>query len=1364
MLRRLIVLALLTLASFSGMPAIGQEVAIPPELESWRDWVLQDDAHRRCPFLATQPATERDSFRCAWPERLTLSLGAQGGTFTQRWQIYSQSWVRLPGSNEHWPQQVRVNGQPAALVARDGAPSLKLAPGSHVVSGRLSWSTRPEALPIDVRTAMIDLTLDGARVAQPERPDGSVWLGKRRSAEQPARMEIQVYRLLHDEVPARLVTLLQLQVSGEGREELLARVLPEGFTPLSLESVLAARLEPDGRLRVQVRPGSWQITLTARGANVATQVTRPQSDGLWARDEVWSFAGSDRLRVASAQGVEGIDPVQANVPEAWRRYPAFRMPEGATLTVTERGRGLENADDNRLTLFREIWLDFDHRALTAIDTITGDMRRQWRLEMNEPFRLENARSGADTLLVTRNPGGGGSGIEVRTPDLNLTAVARTLRSRGELPATGWDARFEQVSGVLHLPPGHRLLAAPGADSAPQAWLDRWGLWDLFGVLVVSVFAGWLAGRPVGVVAFVALLLTYQEAPETIWLWVNVLAAAAVARAAPEGRLRNFARVYRALAFGVLALVLLPFLWGQARLALHPQLEYSYASAVRGEPGVVVTGNRESRPAQAPAPMVALDESSAPPASEEERDAAISDSVRRGLNQAQAVRRYAPGTLLQTGPGVPAWHYQNYAYSWSGPVEPDQTVRFVYIGPIVLGLWRFLGIALVVALFAALLQTTGPAKWDGKWVRDALARGFRRREASAAVALLVLALGCGAGGADAAETPDPALLTELKNRLLRAPDCAPVCADITSARVSVRGDRLEVTLEISALATVAVPVPGANDRWQLDTVTLDGRSALAVGREGDGTLWVPVTPGVREVRLEGSLARAESIQLAFPTVPKHISVSSDGWDVTGLNEGRLLAGSLELVRRRSTADATTALETSSEFPPFVHVTRDFDLGLDWSVTTTVRRVAPQRAALNVQVPLVAGESVLSEGAEVREQGAERVALVGLERGQAQAQWSSGLARAETLELSMPANAARAETWTFVVSPQWNVEFAGVPAVLPTSLDQVWTYEFHPRPGEKLSLRITRPQRAEGGTLAIDAVEHSVWVGVRSRDVLLQFRYRSTQGGRHGLGLPPEARVTRVQLDGQAVQLRPNQGELSIGLLPGEHSVSIAWTEPLGATFRVTPSAVDLRTTASNVSTRIELPERRWPLFVSGSGVGPAVLYWAELVVFIVTAVLLGRWSQSPLRTHEWLLLGFGLSTLSWLVLAIVAAWLFAVRWRELWQGEVGRLQFNAVQLLLAVLTVIAVGSLVFSGIRQSLLASPDMGIAGPGSGGNGFAWFLDKTDSTLPRPQVFSAPMWSYRALMFAWALWIVLALLRWLRWTWRAWHTNGMWRGKKVVQ
>ena len=36
--------------------------------------------------------------------------GRHAGTFSQRWQVGAESWVRLPGSLEHWPQEVKVDG------------------------------------------------------------------------------------------------------------------------------------------------------------------------------------------------------------------------------------------------------------------------------------------------------------------------------------------------------------------------------------------------------------------------------------------------------------------------------------------------------------------------------------------------------------------------------------------------------------------------------------------------------------------------------------------------------------------------------------------------------------------------------------------------------------------------------------------------------------------------------------------------------------------------------------------------------------------------------------------------------------------------------------------------------------------------------------------------------------------------------------------------------------------------------------------------------------------------------------------------------------------------------------------------------
>ena len=241
---RMFVRAALAALVFCGSMNSQAQQAMPQSLRDWEGWVLRGEEFRRCPFLASanlQPGQPIDAgaFRCSWPERLSLNVDARGGSFTQRWQVYADSWVALPGDTEHWPRDVRVNGQPASVVAIDGVPNLRLAPGSYAVSGRFEWTARPEALPLPDTDGHHRSFVDGQRVAQPERPDGAVWLGKRRTAEQPAAMEVQVYRLVRDEIPAYLSRASASTWPATRARSCSARALPDGFTPLSLGGAIA---------------------------------------------------------------------------------------------------------------------------------------------------------------------------------------------------------------------------------------------------------------------------------------------------------------------------------------------------------------------------------------------------------------------------------------------------------------------------------------------------------------------------------------------------------------------------------------------------------------------------------------------------------------------------------------------------------------------------------------------------------------------------------------------------------------------------------------------------------------------------------------------------------------------------------------------------------------------------------------------------------------------------------------------------------------------------------------------------------------------------------------------------------------------
>ena len=1326
---------------------------LPSALEDWRGWVLAGEEYRQCPWFATPGAAPGNAgaYRCTWPGRLVLALDSKGGEFRQGWQVVAEGWVPLPGNAEQWPQDVMIDGRRGAIVAVGGVPHARLEAGEHQISGRFGWAARPESLAVPPDTGLIELTIDGRRVEAPPRTGGALFLGARTAGVQVASFAIEVHRLLSDGIPATLVTRLTLRATGGSREVLLGPVLPAGFVPTALDSPLPARVDPDGRLRVQLRAGEFTLDLAARATTDLAKLSRPKAGSLWPAEEIWSWASDDRLRVAALEGGESIDPARANVPQEWRQYPAARVLAETALSVSERSRGMAAADENQLTLARTLWLDFDHAGYTAVDQVSGTMRTGWRLDMAAPWVLGSATLDAEPLLVTRGGADALTGVELRAPQLSLRTIARSAGTQS-LPATGWTTRFESVSGMLNVPPGHRLVAALGVDSAPGAWLENWGLWSLFGVVIVAVFAGWTCGPAAGALAFVALLLTYQDSPQIIWLWANLLAALALARAAPEGKLRSFVERYRAVSFAVLALALVPFMWQQMRLAIHPQLDSD--SMYYGGP----------MPSAAPAapPRVAMEEAgtlqSAPVAATKSADAGVREAiVMTDRPYTSRAERYAPGTIVQAGPGIPSWQYRSYAYSWSGPVEPSQNARFVIAGPVVMSLWRVVGVLLLAAFFAWLLPGAGPRlqRLLPPRLRASFARG-----AAPSLALL-LAVGCiGAPPPAAAQLPDAQLLGELKARLTKPAACLPTCADVLAAQVQVDTSRLTLTLEASALARVALPVPAAPGAWLIDSVTVDGVASPALRRGAEETLWVPLPAGAHTLSISGRLASVDSLQLVFPWPPKRVAVSASGWDVSGIVDGRMPGGSLDFARRgeaRATAGETKAADSATaEFPPFVRVVRHFVIDVENRIETRVERLSPQRAAFSLPVPLVVGESVLSEALEVRD-GRSALAVFGA--GEGAVSWVSSLPRVDSLSLvAAPAEARFVEVWEFSVSPQWHAQFEGFAATLPEGLQGEWVYEFHPRPGESLAARFTRPAAIPGAALAIDSVVRTLSIGKRATDSELVVRYRATQGGRHVVKLPADARVLSVSVDGEPLALRPEKGELSIPVLPGEHTLAVQSSQAQGVAMLARPGVLDLGAPASNVVTTLALPADRWALYGAGAGVGPAFLYWGEIVAFLLTAWFVGRSGRSPLATHEWVLLGLGLSTLSWGVLALVALWLFAMQWRGGWAGEVARWRFNAVQLGLATLTFIAVSALLFSGIRDGLLSTPDMGVTGPGSHNGAFSWLVDRTSGELPRPVVLSLPLWVFKALVFAWAVWAAFAVLRWLRTAWHAWRTNGHWK------
>ncbi len=1317
---------------------------VPAELEGWQQWVLEGREYLECPFHFDRRATERGDYLCAWPGTLAIGVTQGGGDFAQQWTVEGdEQWIALPGGLEHWPDRVAANGRAVTVVARNNMPSVRLAPGSYEISGRFVWEERPGVLPLPPESGLLRLVVDGRVVERPELNGNGVFLGERKRDERTVdSVRSVVYRLIADDVPTRLVTRLQIDVSGSVREETFGPVLPDGFVPLSLNSQLPARLEADGRLRLQLRPGSWVVYLNARGPAVLDAVQAwPQGENLPA-DEIWSYQSNDRLRITAADGPPPVDPLQVGVPGGWETLPAFRVAAGETLAITERSRGVLAAS-NELALERTMWLDFGGEGFIVRDAITGAMRTDWRLDMASPYDLLAAAEYGENLLITKGGQEGRTGIEVRSTDVDLETLGKS-NTRGAMPATGWETRFAAVKAELNLPPGHKLLTASGVDKAHGSWLDNWKLLDFFLVLIITIAVWRLFTPTAGAVALFALVLSYQEPFAPTWLWLNLLVAIALLRVAPEGRLFQVVRGYQLLSAAALVIALVPFVANQLRIAIYPQLEpqynqyaiYDMVDEPLAHPGMVAT----------PASVDAGRESVAKLSPFE--DAALEEVVVYSNSMpARRFSRHAPNAIVQAGPGVPSWRWNSYRLRWSGPVDTGQEMRLVILPRWLVSFLRFVEVGLLL-LFAGLVA----AEITGRQWR--LPGGLMQGAARAASILMVCSVAWLASPVAEAQTPDPELLQELARRLAEPPECVPRCAEIVTADVRIETASVEVELGIHALEDVAIPLPGSAGGWRPMAVLVNGSADARVIRQADGTYRLRVAPGRQRVILSGPMPTADSVEIPFPTPARVVTVTSEGWAVAGVKDRRLLSGSLQLSRLQREGSEVVRWE-SSRFPVFATITREIALDLDWGVTTTVNRVAPAEGALTLEIPVVDGESILSGDFEV----SDGHVLVTMGPQQRSVSWSSNLPRQSPLSLRTPPDAPWKETWSVGVGNIWHASFDGVPeSNIEDRNDGARVAWFDPRAGEELVITASRPEAAAGTTLAFDSVSLDVDYGSRSSDASLVLHYRSTQGAQHVLRLPPEAEVTAVEIDGIEQTLRAQDAELTLPILPGEHLVEVSWRAPGGMSWRTLTPAVDLGAPASNIELAISRPVNRWLLGTTGPQLGPAVLYWPELVALILFAVILGRIGLSPLGTRHWLLLGLGFSTFSWSVLALVAVWLFACGLREkLGAGGLDWWRFNLVQLAIGGLTVIALLAIVTT-LPQGLLGTPDMHVTGHNSFGTELGWFADRSDSLLPVASAFTVPMWIYKALILGWALWLSFSLVRWLPWVWRCFSGDGFWR------
>ncbi|MCU7904714.1 MAG: hypothetical protein KZQ76_02460 [Candidatus Thiodiazotropha sp. (ex Epidulcina cf. delphinae)] len=1338
----------------------------PQPLKAWLPWVLWDHDDIDCPFLTTGQVR-----KCVWSSNLSIRLTDTTGEYAYTVTTFKEETVILPGSENHWPSQVLVDGNPAIITAtrdqssvqqasksenRPNPPGIRLLPGTHVINGRFGWNQLPDTLAIPTQAGIIDLTLNGRSIQHPVIKRGSLWLKEQgditRQQQPEERLSVRVFRLINDDQPLKSEVRIDLAVSGRQREMVIGKPLPEGFIPIRINSDLPARLDANGELRVQVRPGNWQVSVSARHPSPVNQLRLNQQQAPWPDQEVWSFQAQHHLRVVEIEGPKQIDPRQVKLPEKWNKLPAYTMGPQDSFKLNVIRRGNTEPEPDQLQLKRSIWLDFDGQGYTLQDRITGNMTHDWRLNVDSVLQLGRVVLHGAPQFITRLPGRDSTGVEVRRGEISLVADLRLQRKDQHLPANGWGRDFNRLSGELNLPPGWKLLAATGVDHVPQSWLQQWTLYDLFLVLIATIAITRLWHWQWGIAALLTLLITWHEpmAPQMIWLYL--LAMIAISRVAPAGsKAEKWIRGLRIAGYLALIVIVAPFIIHQARTGLHPQLERHSIS-----PQAFISSRPIPRQPQAPAAMD--DDEQRRKIMPSEADASYElysklpgSKVARFGRSRRTREQVDPSAVVQTGPGLPAWAWTKINLFWNGPVSADQRVGLYMLSPIQTSLLRFASIGLILLLGWRLLDRE---------------QGIRLRlpaMGNLMVVVLLFPLLTSVSDRANAEFPNPEMLAELERRLTLPPECLPSCASIHEMALTVDETSYKALLTVHALESVAIPLPVDAGQVTPMNVTLSNRLTPMLFRKNN-QLWLLAQKGAFRVQLDVRLPPQNKVQIPLPMKPHRVIVEATGWSVEGIGKNRVPQEQIALTRVRSESIAASDKQhviSGTALPSFFKVERTLQLGLDWTISTTVNRVTPVGTPVTLHLPLLEGESVVSDAVRVK----NRKAVVSLSASQRQVAWRSKLDIGDRIELKAGDTDQWIEHWRVDIGPMWHLRHTGIPPVHHQDGKQHWLPTWQPWPGEQVSLEILRPEGVSGNVMTVNQSTLSVQPGKRVTNSELSFRLRASQGGQHDLILPEGAEFQWLKIDDRQLPIRPENGNLSLPVTPGEQVYAIAWRQREGIHSLWKTPGLSLGIASVNANLIVNLAQSRWVLWTDGPRMGPAVLFWSLLVVVLIVAILLGRTTAGflPLSTGSWFLLGIGLTQVSVLSSLAVVAWFLLLHYRSKIDPHRKADGFNLTQVGVVLLTVIFIGILFWS-VQQGLLGLPSMQIEGNASSAYRMNWYQDRVADDFPQASVISVPLMVYRGLMLLWALWLAFALLSWLKWGWAAFSKDGIyWKPVKLA-
>lgn len=501
------------------------EKDLPVMLAPWVNWIkaknledlclLNNANEKQCVFVPLVEIGENDTF---------FNFKISGSSYLKEF------WIKIPSgqSQKVWPENILVNNQKGQVLEKDGFSLVKVAKGDfNIVFNINKQDLRSNpSLQLAQNFLIIKNKTSTSWLAENNQ---LLWIAKKVQEKEEATSnvkseEIKVYRKLSDGIPLKLETRIQIVYSGKEKEMFLGKVLPEEFKLLQIQSDLSINQREDG-FYIKVISGEHWLTFMAYSFNNTKSIaTKDLVKGT--TNEFWSVQNDVNVRQNEIKLALAVDPKQAFVPQDWQSLPTYNVKEALGIEKVRRGINLQDSlsyKSNRMS-----WYGFNNDTMLHLENMTfknegkafmsfdGSVTpKEFSLNQQPQMIVENDKKQGIVLKQGQYPA---SFYAQTSTEFNTNFIA--------------DSKQDLAIWNLTIAPRHRLLHVTGVDRAVDSWTDKWNLYTIFAIFLITLGFYKLFGLPLALLSFSCIFLFQSNAFLSWTIWPMLLLLMALLKVLP----------------------------------------------------------------------------------------------------------------------------------------------------------------------------------------------------------------------------------------------------------------------------------------------------------------------------------------------------------------------------------------------------------------------------------------------------------------------------------------------------------------------------------------------------------------------------------------------------------------------------------------------------------------------------------------------------------------------------------------------------------------------------------------------------------------------------------------------------------------